>query len=818
VHVFKEKNKVQKTFIKSFTALLLALVLCLGVAQAVMSSNASVAYAYASNVNPAYLNEYSGAYYDNLNEKKEGLAFRAEVANLITTTHRTYTVYSGSDELALNNVWPKTDIDPNTGKMLWYYTGTQKDGFSGTSNREHVWPKDSGRAFPKQSGPGSDAHHLRPTDSQLNSTRGSLSFGEVSSSAKQAKEAGSPSGCYYNDSFFYPNAGYRGQTARILMYMQTRWGDQYNLKFVQGKGHCKTIGDIETLFKWHLEEPPTQQEIYRNNAVAAIQGNRNPFIDHPEYAAKIYCYDGESYNSALINVLQTVGDPYDNTNVEPLEALSFAQSSLTLPAGQHTSLSVIKTPARAKARLTWVSSNTAVATVDAGYVTAVSGGQTIITATDEETGISASMTLTVKAVTGITVTGTPTKLQYTEGEKFDPTGLTVNATYNDGTSSNVPLDGCLWLDATTNRSELSVGTTSVICKLGALTQMVDGITVIQAIVGDTETITIANFGKAGYSVQNWTSPTLSGTSYLYTSGDKMQYNSGKGCYFANSTPVPGGAMSITIKLDESRDTTWQLYVGDTPYKGATDTSGTDKGELDAKNGATWILDGTAQYFNLIYRGSGACYVNSIIIEFGDEAPVDPDDPTPPTPQSTVSLDKNSLFITAGDKAKVTATTSGTGTLTFASSNTGVATVSSDGTITAVASGTATITASFGEAKATCTVTVLDGGTAVDPDDPTSQFKAAVQHAKTAPHSELRSAIERALAEYRKLTTTQKADSDVTAQYAELQRLIDAYNADVAAQNNEMQHAIKTALSAFYGTSAGLAALALALYAFKRKFN
>lgn len=812
---------MQKTFTKSFAALLLVLALCLGIALSASPSNSNVAYAYASNVNSQYLNEYSGTYYDNLNEGKEGLAFRAEVATLISTTHRTYTVYSGDSELALNNVWPKTDIDLTTGKMLWYYTGTQKDGFSGTSNREHVWPKDGGDAFPKQTGPGSDAHHLRPTDSQLNSTRGSLSFGEVSSTAKQAKEAGSPSGCYYDGSFFYPNAGYRGQTARILMYVQTRWGDQYNLKFVQGKGHSKTIGDIETLFKWHLEEPPTQQEIYRNNAVAAIQGNRNPFIDHPEYAAKIYCYDGESYNSALMNVLQTVGDPYDNTNVEPLEALSFVPNSITLPTGQHTTLTVVKTPAKAKARLTWSSSNTAVATVDAGYVTAVSGGQTTITATDDDTGISASLTLTVKAVTGITISGTPTKLQYTEGEKFNPTGLTVSATYNDGTSATVPLDGCLWLDGTSNRAELSAGTTSVICKLGALTQTVDGITVIEAIVGDTETITVANFGQAGYSVQNWTASTISGTAYLYTSGRKMQFNSGKGCYFANGTPIPGGIKSVTVNLEGNcKGSSWQLFVGDTPYGGATDTSGTDKGVMDAKNGATWILDASAQYFNLVYTGSGVCYVGSIIIEFGDDAPVDPDDPTPPTPpkpQSTVSLDKTSLFITAGDTAKLTATTSGTGTLAYSSSDTGIVTVSSDGTITALSAGTANVTASFGDASATCIVTVVASGTDVDPDDPTSQFTAAVQHAKTAPQSELRIAINRALTEYKKLTSAQKSDSEVAALYAELLQLIDDFNDGVAIQNAEMQQAIGAALSPLYGTSVAAAALALALCALKRKF-
>ena len=338
---------MQKTFTKSFAALFSVLVLCLVFAQVLLPTNSNnVAFGYASNINPDYLNEYSGTYYDNLNVDKEGAAFRADLANLISRTHTTYTVYNGSSNLALNNVWPKTDIDPNTGKMLWFYTGTQKDGFTG--NREHVWPKDGGAAFPAESGPGADAHHLRPTDNTLNSSRGSLQFGEVPQTSSNVVTEngqktygnyslyGADALCYRANGYFYPAKGFRGQTARILMYMQTRWGDTLDskykkLRFVQGTGGTDTIGDIETLFKWHLEEPPTQQEIYRNNAVAAIQGNRNPFIDHPEYAAKIYCYDGESYNSALLNVLATVGDPYDNTNVEPLVALSFEQTSITVP-------------------------------------------------------------------------------------------------------------------------------------------------------------------------------------------------------------------------------------------------------------------------------------------------------------------------------------------------------------------------------------------------------------------------------------------------------------------------------------------------------
>ena len=894
---------MQKTLAKSIVALLLVIALCLGMTWALLPTQSNVAQAAVEE----WDNPYTGDYYNNLNEDKSGLAFRSDLAKLITDTHKVYTSYSGDSELALNNVWQKTDIDPNTGKMLWFYTGTPQDGFSGSSNREHVWPKDGGAAFPKSTGPGSDAHHLRPTDSTLNSTRGSLSFGEVTG-GKEAKEAGKPSGCYYDGSFFYPQAGYRGQTARILMYVQTRWGDAYNLKFVLGKGHSKTIGDIETLFKWHLEEPPTEAEIYRNNAVAAIQGNRNPFIDHPEYAAQIYCYDGESYNANLLNVLATVGDPYDNTNTEPLEGLSFDPTQMTLAAGQQTTLTAIKTPQKAKARLTWTSDNTSVAEVsNGGVVTAKNIGSAIITARDSETGISASVTIKVKGVVSISVSGTPNKLEYTAGERFDPTGLVVTAIFSDNTMDTVPLDSCTWTDGTTGSTDLSEGTTTVKCSLGSLTQTVTGITVVAYEGGGTEVINVGNFDSGGYKVHTWTAGDIGGIAFIYTSGNRMQFNTGKGgCYVASNKPAPGGIKSITVKLhkDTKTDKDWELLTNDTPYEapesGDYPTTGKSQGVKSVnQDGVTWELDGSAAYFTLNYKSTGACYLESITIEYGAGGGGSTPTPTP-TPDSSVSLNITALSLTVGNTRQLTATTAGDGTLAWSSNNTSVATVSANGTITAVSAGTAIITASYGGKTANCTVTVKAGGSTIDPTPNPSvsldisalslyvgstqkivatttgtgslawtssnvnvamvsadgtvtavsagtaiitanyggqtaictvivksngsantgyaAFVAAVQQVSdSTTQTDICAAIKLAISEYNKLTATQKQDSTVIAKYAELQQAIEAYNDSIDTQNSEMQLAIKTALSGFYGTTVTLTAAAAALMLIKRRF-
>lgn len=337
-------------------------------------------------------------YYSTLDTTKTGSDFRSELATLITTTHTYETTYS-----ELKDVFKVSDADPdNPGNIIWFYSGTSVSfsGFgsgNGTTNREHVWPKEGGKAFPKESKAGSDAHHLRPAEAQLNSTRNNLSFGVVEQTkANIVKQDGSTTYdnlCFTANGLFYPGEGYRGATARILMYVQTRWGNEYDLKFVDEAGNCKTIGKISDLLKWHLEEPVTEAEIARNEAIYKIQGNRNPFIDHPEYATKIYCYDGESYNATLQSVAK---EGVIDSNID---------------------------------------------------------------------------------VVSISLSGTPTKLEYTAGDKFIPNGLVVTATYSDGTVKTVSNSACSWVDEKTGSTTLTTSTTSIKCSYSGFEAIFSGIKV-----------------------------------------------------------------------------------------------------------------------------------------------------------------------------------------------------------------------------------------------------------------------------------------------------------------------------------------------------
>lgn len=615
---------------------MLAVVLAVSVVLPSVTNSSNVAIADSSTTS-----YYSGNYYNSIDTSLRGDDFRDKLANLITTTHTTYTVYNGGSNLALNNVFDKTDKNPNGSGMVLFYTGTVVSSFSSSgANREHVWPKNGGKAFSAESECGSDAHHLRPCDQTLNSSRGSLSYGEVTDSV--VKQGGSTSYgnlCYRSDSFFYPGEGYRGATARILMYVQTRWGNKFNLQFVDGAGHSKTIGDFKTLMKWHLEELPTQEEINRNQAVYEIQGNRNPFIDHPEYAAYIYSEAGSYYaNNGTtmaneVNALLANNNPYGGqTNVEPTK-LTLDEYSCTLEVGQSRALTLGVVPANGNKSVTWESKNNSVATVDQnGKITAVSTGTATIAAVSKvNANVAAYCVVTVvkpRSVEMVEVDGTPTKTVYNAGDKFDPTGLTVTVLFDSGDVETVPLADCKWTDGNTLEETLSAGTTTVKCSYKGVTSdnIVSGITVNKVVAAQkTITITRSSFDASGsYEWHGWTADGISGVGFIYAgTKDCLQMNSGKdGETFINTSQLVGGIKSVTLKLNTSKTKGNKQFTLFTSTKAFSQTSSFDGShgvQTTSGGSVTWEINGDDTFFALQYTDSGVVYIESITITYGNAA-------------------------------------------------------------------------------------------------------------------------------------------------------------------------------------------------------
>ncbi|XRE43177.1 Chitinase [Tenacibaculum discolor] len=234
---------------------------------------------------PSELSEY----YKDVDFTLTGSSLKDVLATEIIDSHTTFLDYTPD----VWNVLKQSDLDPtdNTKVVLIYgYDDTDgnyvtdrtrsKDangGNTGDWNREHVFPKSLGTPDLGTSGPGADAHHLRPSDVSFNSQRGNKLF------ATGSGNAGDVSGNWY------PGDEWKGDVARMMMYMYLRYGSQCLPKNVAvGSVVASDSNMVDLLLEWNAQDPVSDLETQRNNIVANEQGNRNPFIDNPYLATVIW--------------------------------------------------------------------------------------------------------------------------------------------------------------------------------------------------------------------------------------------------------------------------------------------------------------------------------------------------------------------------------------------------------------------------------------------------------------------------------------------------------------------------------------------------
>lgn len=186
---------------------------------------------------------------------------------------------------AITNYTP--GVDQNTGSA-------RKEGDN--YNREHSMPSSwFNRDYPMFT----DLHHVCPTDSWLNSKRGSEPFGETyaptfTSAEGFSKMGPARDGLGYDGIVFEPADEYKGDFARAYFYMVTCYEN-----YVDAQGNRKSVSSwnstmlarnvypalspwaVEMLMRWSADDPVSEKELNRNEAVWAIQKNRNPYIDYP---------------------------------------------------------------------------------------------------------------------------------------------------------------------------------------------------------------------------------------------------------------------------------------------------------------------------------------------------------------------------------------------------------------------------------------------------------------------------------------------------------------------------------------------------------
>jgi endonuclease I len=247
-------------------------------------------------------------YYNRANGKSDA-QLKTELHTIISDGYKSksydylYTIYQTSDVTEDGKVWDMYST------CTWV-PGQKKCGnyknVCDCYNREHSIPQSW---FSSRSPMVSDAFHVYPTDGKVNGQRSSYPFGECASGTTLSNgqgRLGKSTFSGYSGTVFEPVDEYKGDFARTYFYFATRYenimttigGESFN----NTKYPAFTTWSKELFLKWHRQDPVSQKEITRNNAIYMHQNNRNPFIDYPELAEHIWGNRvGQPFNAASVD-------------------------------------------------------------------------------------------------------------------------------------------------------------------------------------------------------------------------------------------------------------------------------------------------------------------------------------------------------------------------------------------------------------------------------------------------------------------------------------------------------------------------------------
>lgn len=160
-------------------------------------------------------------------------------------------------------------------------------------NREHIVPQS---LFNEASPMKNDIHFIRATDGKVNGMRSNYPFGKVgtaSFTSLNGSKLGNSVSAGYGGTVFEPIDEFKGDVARMIFYFVTRYETQLS-GFSSGDmlGGSAYPGlqtwELNQLLAWHNLDPVSPAEIGRNNASYTYQGNRNPYIDNPNYVNLVW--------------------------------------------------------------------------------------------------------------------------------------------------------------------------------------------------------------------------------------------------------------------------------------------------------------------------------------------------------------------------------------------------------------------------------------------------------------------------------------------------------------------------------------------------
>lgn len=618
-----------------------------------------------SNINndvaPTYaaVGDYStdaSTYYQGITAAS-GKPLAGQLHDLITSTHKTYTTY---DDNGKNGHQKQTDRyyengSPVNGYIYEFYSGVKwPDGWSsnagstsGGYNREHVWCQSHSTGLWGTTGGGADMHHIRPSETRLNSTRGNNPFGEVSnreSNKVYAKFGSNPTyalGGYQAGGTFEPLDNKKGDVARIVLYLYLHY-NSYSVSSLFD-GYASTNGDngsssyfastllpltnitannteedaLRMLLRWNSSDPVDDIERRRNDKVATYQGNRNPFIDNSNYANLIW------------------GDNPIDPTTPVVNKVTINPSSLQLDLNNNKTASleaIVDVSNGASNEVNWVSSNPNVASIDNnGLVTAKSKGSCVIKAIstfDSSKYGECNVNVIDSSSTSITANVTKT---YHSGDTITKDDINVK----DDLGNDIPNFEFAnnnykftYDDTVEGGSTTSKTFKNAVSYSSFVTDLVVNVSRVKYVEANSinDVMNRAWTGVTSSTYADWVKTNSSGAKYAgnsATSFGAIQLRSKEGSGIV-TTKYDGSSYlsSVTVKWNAKTASGRQLdiYGSNTPYTSPTDLysdspSGTLLGSIT--NGASTSLTITGEYKYIGLRSnSGAMYLDEIIVTYG----------------------------------------------------------------------------------------------------------------------------------------------------------------------------------------------------------
>ena len=712
---------MKKSF-KILSAAILTATMAFGLGATILASNNSISkteayYTPGTHYSVSDTASELASYYSTISSSATGSDLLSALRTLNSNKRQKTVGYStmgtGTDgafiytDYDLNNTATDNNGQKYGTKVASFYTKTSATSW----NREHTWPKSHGGNLIE-----GDILMTRPTITQENSDRGNSFYVE----GKNSTSAGW-------DPY---TAGYaewcRGECARIILYGCVA---NSNLSLSDADSHSTSnnnpdnlMGNINTLIKWHFAYTPNEYEMNRNNGAEYLQGNRNPFVDHPEYVAKIW----SSYNTTVSNLCSNNSSVYSNwtvgscstygtnnasggTSTNP--SVSITASSTSIKVGGTSTLTANKNNVTGTVSWSVTDGTNNVVSLSATTgnsitVTGVAAGTKTIKATVGS--VSATTTITVSEVSaaGEKVTSVSDVANndevYIRTEQDTPNGVSG---YNGSKDANISTTESSWVKyvvkdksssgfklydssasqyiASPGGNEFKYSTTGGTCSPDSEGHLVCNSRYL--CINGSNNRFYTGIGSYTpffiYKVGSTSTKTLSSIA-VKTAPTKTTYTAGE--YFA-----PAGLVITATYSDNSHeDISYASNTSAFTFAPSTSTA------LTTSNTSVTITYGGKSCSQAITVNAAATpTVNSVTVS-----------------PSTLSLAVNG---TSTLTATVSVSNGAAQTVTWTSNNTSVATVNSSGKVTAVAAGTATITATStvdSNKKGTCTVTVTSGST------------------------------------------------------------------------------------------------------------